>query len=296
MNLTLKALCALILTATVCADTVPLDENQLALLADLHVTPQADNPHQRAGLARCIAEVLARNPRPANVLLYGDLSFNHGDPDDYRLLKELLKPLEDAGVRWHACFSNHDRRATFFSVFPERMVAAPPVPGRWVTVVQTPRADFILLDSCLEGPTNGDLDDAQRAWLQTTLSHSTKPVFVGAHHPLKDTGLAELLAAKPCCKGYVYGHLHTWKPQPEQGVNTLGLPSTGHWGDIGYVLVQLSAEGAVFTLHQRDYYTPRPATSPAEMTPEWLARVSKNDGTQWRVPFQAADSGLENAR
>lgn len=294
--LTRNALLSLMLAALGLADTVPLDENLIALFSDLHVTRQASDPHQRAGFAQCVQEVLACNPRPANALIYGDLSLSHGDPDDYRMLKELVKPLEDAGIRWHACFGNHDRRAAFFSVFPQRQQAAPPVPDRLVTVVTTPHADFILLDSCLEGPVNGAIDDAQRAWLQTTLSHATKPVFVGAHHPLKETGIADLLAANACCKGYVFGHVHAWNAQQDLGVNTLSLPSTGHWGDIGYVLVKLSADEAVFTLRQRDYYTPRPAASAAEIKPEWQARVQKNAGSQWRVPFKTANSSLAPLR
>lgn len=294
--LTKFTLLSLVLAAAGFADTVPLDENLVALFSDLHVTTQADNPHQRAGFSQCVQAVLACNPRPANALFFGDLALASGEPGDYRLLKELVKPLEDAGIHWHACFGNHDRRAAFFGVFPERKPAAPPVADRLITVVTTPHADFILLDSCLEGPVNGGIDDAQRAWLQTTLSHATKPVFVGAHHPLKETAIADLLAANACCKGYVFGHVHAWKQLQEHGVNTLSLPSTGHWGDIGYVLVQLSAEEAVFTLHQRDYYTPRPAATPAEIKPEWQARVQQNAGSQWRVPLKAADSGLENSR
>jgi hypothetical protein len=267
------------------AGEVPVDENLVALFADLHVTEDAGNPHQRAGVARCVRDVLACNPRPANVLFYGDLSFNHGDTNDYRLLKKLVRPLEDAGVRWRACFGNHDRRAAFFSVFPG-LAGEPLVAERLVTVVKTPRADFILLDSCLEGPVNGGIDDAQRAWLQEALSRASKPVFVGAHHPLKETGLAGLLASNAVAAAYLYGHNHTWRPQGEEGVETLCLPSTGHWGDIGYVLVKLDAEGATFTLHQRDYYAPRPPAKPEDAKPEWRARVQKNDGSQWRVMFK----------
>jgi len=294
--LTQITLLSLVLAASGFADTVPLDDNLVALFSDLHVTTQAGNPHQREGFSQCVNAVIACNPRPANALFFGDLAFQIGDPDDYRLLKALVKPLEDAGIHWHACFGNHDRRAAFFSVFPERQQASPPVTDRLITIVTTPHADFILLDSCLEGPVNGAIDDAQRAWLQTTLSHATKPVFVGAHHPLKETAIADLLAANACCKGYVFGHVHAWKQQRQQDVHTLSLPSTGHWGDIGYVLVKLSADEAVFTLNQRDYYTPRPAATPEEIQPKWLERVQKNAGSQWRVPLKAADSGLETPR
>ena len=268
------------------AGNVPLDENLVALFADPHSTQKEDWPHQRAGIAQCVRDVLACNPRPANAIFYGDLSFNSGETNDYRLLRELVKPLEDAGVRWSACFGNHDRRASFFSVFPERKSAAPLVPGRMVTVVKTPHADFILLDSCLEGPVNGGIDETQRTWLQQTLAHSSKPVFVGAHHPLGETGVAGLLASNAVYAAYIYGHNHHWKVQYEQGVDALCLPSTGHWGDIGYVLMRLDAEGAVCTLHQRDYYRPRPAARPEDIKPEWKARVARNNGSQWRVSFK----------
>ncbi|HHU13576.1 MAG: DUF1080 domain-containing protein [Kiritimatiellae bacterium] len=276
---------------TALAADIPLDPNLVALFADLHVTMDNKNQHQRAGLERCVREVLALNPRPANVLFYGDLSIDRGATNDYRMLKTLVKPLDDAGVRWHAAFGNHDRRAPFFAIFPE-CAAASLVPDRLVSLVETPHADFVLLDSCLEGPVHGGLDDAQRAWLRTVLSGRSKPVFVGAHHPLHETGIATLLAATPACKGYVYGHNHNWLQQETSGVQTLCLPSTGHWGDIGYVLVRLSADEAVFSLKQHDYYTPRPAATPEQAKPEWAARAKRNDGSQWRVPLKGEESGF----
>jgi 3',5'-cyclic-AMP phosphodiesterase len=181
------------------AQDVPLDEDLVALFADLHSTGDTNNPHQRAGIAQCVRDVLALNPRPANVLFYGDLAFDHGDTNDYRLLRELVGPLEGAGIRWHAALGNHDRREAFLSVFPERREPASPVPGRLVAVVETPRADFILLDSCLEGPVDGGIDEAQCAWLRETLGRHKKPVFVGAHHPIKETGVASLMASNDLC-------------------------------------------------------------------------------------------------
>jgi len=272
------------------AAEAPLDPNRVALFADLHITADKYNPHQREGFTTCVRDVLALNPRPANVLFYGDLSFNHGDTNDYRLLKELVKPLEEAGIRWSPCFGNHDRREAFFAVFPERS-GGTAVPGRLVTRVETPRADFVLLDSCLEGPVNGGLDEAQRAWLQQTLGTRQKPVFVGAHHPIRETGVSDLLAACPAYAGYLYGHNHRWLYQNEGGIDTLCLPSTGHWGDIGYVVADLTADGATFTLHQRDYYTPRPAAKPEDANPEWAERVKRNDGSVWRASFKPEDRG-----
>lgn len=279
--------CSACAALAMAADKIPLDENLVALFADPHVSADPQLPHQRAGLTQSIQDILACNPRPANVLIYGDLSFHHGEPADYVMLKQLLKPLEDAGIRWNACLGNHDRREPFLETFPDRRSATPPVPGRLVTVVTTPHADFILLDSCLEGPTNGGLDEPQLAWLQQTLARATQPVFVGAHHPLKETGVAALLRSTAWTRGYIYGHAHAWMQQAQEDVATLCLPSTGQWGDIGYVLVQLSADEAVFTLHQRDYYTPRPAATPADLKPEWKLRTDKNNGSQWHVLLRA---------
>jgi hypothetical protein len=98
--------------------------------------------------------------------------------------------------------------------------------------------------------------------------------------------VAGAMAACARCRAYIFGHEHTWKQSRVQGVETLCLPSTGHWGDIGYVLVRLSAGEAVFTLRQWDCYAPRPAAKPEEVKPQWKERVKKNDGSQWRVPLQ----------
>lgn len=290
-----KALLALSMAAGALAAQaadIPLDENLVAVFSDLHVTPDPNVNHQREGLVRSVKDVLALNPRPANVLVYGDLAIKQGETNDYVELKTLMKPLEDASMRWHACPGNHDRRAALRAVFPDRWPKEALVPDRLVNVVDTPHATFILLDSLVEGKTAGAMEEAQRAWLQGTLAAAVKPVFVGAHHPLKETGLADLLAQSPSCAAYIYGHNHLWRQQEEQGVETLCLPSTGHWGDIGYVLVKLDGEGGTFTLHQRDYYTPRPAEKPEDLKPEWRERVAKNDGSQWRVTFDRREEGF----
>jgi len=159
-------------------------------------------------------------------------------------------------------------------ISPGRGGEPPLVSNRVVSVVQTPRAEFVLLDSCLEGPVHGGIDSAQRDWLQQTLSHATQPVFVCAHHPIKETGVAGLMTSNAVCKAYLYGHNHGWFQQRQEGVETLCLPSTGHGGDIGFVLVKLGDEAA-FTLRQWDYYVPRPAAKPEEKNPTAEAPATK---------------------
>ncbi|MDY0168339.1 MAG: DUF1080 domain-containing protein [Thermoguttaceae bacterium] len=276
------------------------DSNRLVLLADTHVTPKPDISWQRDGLSRCVREILALSPRPANVILFGDLAYLEGRPEEYVLLKELLSPLDAAGIRWHPIMGNHDRRTPFYAAFPERK-AETPVADRVVSVVETPRVDFILLDSCLApsdaagepGPVQGGIDDVQAAWLRETLSDYKKPVFIGAHHPIQETQIGPLLTATPAVAGYIHGHEHAWRTHgKDPAVPTLCLPSTGHWGDIGYVVLDLAECEALFTLVQHDYYTPRPAATPEAVKPEWKARVAQNDGQTWKTSLSTADEGF----
>ncbi|MDX9979805.1 MAG: metallophosphoesterase [Lentisphaeria bacterium] len=259
-------------------EPVPLDRNFVMLFADTHCGPQAK--YQATALRRCVSETLACNPRPANVLIYGDFAYLHGKVEDYMLLKELLKPLDDAGIHWEALHGNHDRRDTFAEVFPAR--ASSLVESRKVTVVETPQADFLMMDSLVEGEVGGAFNDAQRDWLNETLKNRSKPVFVGAHHALAETKVADIMMDKPGAVGYLHGHHHCWQTNVVAGTKQLTLPSTGHWGDIGLVTLRLDGRGATFNLHMHDYYTPRPA---AEPNPEWQAIVEKKQGHTWRINF-----------
>ena len=134
-------------------------------------------PWQPEASKRLVAEILAlRNP-PANVIGLGDTSLAFGETGDYEIAAEVLKPLSDAGIKVTLAMGNHDIRAEFLKFFPgyDRTTK---VPGRFVSVVETPHVDFILLDSLKEPTKRGDyaactgfeLGDAQMAWLRETLA------------------------------------------------------------------------------------------------------------------------------
>lgn len=262
----------------VLAEDVPLDENFVMIFADTHCGPAAD--YQAVAMRRCVTETLAHNPRPANVLIYGDFAYLDGKVEDYKLLVGLVKPLEEAGIKWNVALGNHDRRDAFYEVFPNHRTNL--VEGCKVTVVETPHADFLLLDSLIEGKVNGGLNDAQKQWLNETLKTRTKPVFVGAHHPLKETLASGIMKDKPCAVGYINGHHHRWEEGVVDGVKQLTLPSTGHWGDIGLVALRMTDKESLFKLHMHDYYKPRPAPVPK---PEWKAIVEKKQGLTWRIDY-----------
>ena len=149
-------------------DSVPLDENIVAIFSDTH-TQVPITTHQPQRLIQCVKAVLNMNPRPANLLIYGDVAYLQGRVVEYELFKKIIAPIDKAGIKWEAAMGNHDRLNNFYTVFPERKEEKPLVADRYVHVVKTPRADFILLDSYMEGQVRGEIRPDQRAWLEDQL-------------------------------------------------------------------------------------------------------------------------------
>ena len=230
-------------------------------------------------------QILSLNPLPAHVFIFGDVAWDYGLEEDYIYAKELLQPLEDAGIQITLGLGNHDRRAAFFKVFPEYEQTTK-VAGRAVSVVELPYADFVMLDTLSELPelpprksTNvfGELDEAQLEWLKKFLAESKRPVFLGAHHPLGDLpALTELITHSPIVAGFICGHLHIWSKKayllrprkPEWMIPVVELPST-FYGDIGFATFRMDPQGAILSFSSQGFWWPEPAQNPP---PQWEAR------------------------
>ena len=268
---------------TPAAEERKCDHNKVVILSDTHVGVSSGQ-WQRDGLAARIATVLMMDPLPGCVLILGDMAYEHGDVADYELFKAMMEPLDKAGIPWYPMMGNHDDRDAFFSVFPERKSAL--VADRLVTVVKTPRSDFVLLDSLKEGKIGGTLDEKQRAWLKSFLSGRKKSTFICAHHSIYDTKLQTLLEKSPCVVGYFHGHLHSWQERrTNKGLYCISVPSSGQWGDIGYVLLTQNSLRARLVSTIVDYYYPMPKEPPK---PEWLERINRKNGREVVIPFGKA--------
>ena len=265
-------------------EKVPVDPDRIVIFSDIHCPPQG---YQREMFQKRINDLLTLRPRPAHLLIYGDFAYTKGDVGDYEVLREMMKQVEAAGIAWDVAFGNHDRRENFAKIFTERKSAAPDVPDRYISIVDTPKAQFILLDSLIEGKVDGGIDPPQREWLAKKLAAATKPVFVGCHHPLNETKLESIFLKSDWFAGYIYGHNHYWKPVYENGVATLCLPSTGHWGDIGFVTLDLKEHKAVFESHQLDAWYPVYGVKPHTYArnPNWEQHVKRNNGSQFVLPL-----------
>ena len=266
----------------------PFDDNLVCIISDLHTNPGAYQPRL---LERVVADILKLNPLPSNVIALGDLAYLTGRPEEYALLKEIIAPIEAAGIRLTLGMGNHDRRVEFAEAFPDH-AASSLMKDRYVYVVETPRADFIVLDSLQESEdrstwiTPGALPESEIEWLRERLgTYESKPVFVMSHHPIEEIGIRSILMESPTCCGYIYGHNHEWDPgrihknyHEYDVLRTLCVPSTGHWGDIGYVLLDLGQTQATARLQQYEYFFPYPLPDGEPKPAQWKMIEDENRG------------------
>ena len=254
------------------------DDTLVAFISDMHISPDEYEPER---LQRVVDDILRQRPLPRHVLGLGDVANLYGERRDYECARRILQPLWEAGIDVTLGLGNHDRRENFASVFPEQM-ARSAVEGRMACVVETPKADFVLLDSLQQGDDPKDnnypglVDDAQREWLRQTLQKATKPTFVCAHHSVQELQLKPLLHKATACCGYIHGHDHRWRPswanfdwRSHDVLRTLCLPSTGFWGDIGYALFHLYETRADMELRLFDYFFRFPLADGEPKPEQW---------------------------
>jgi 3',5'-cyclic-AMP phosphodiesterase len=260
------------------ADEPAVDPNCVVLLADVHIGARTNRrQHGRLPadtektLKAAVADILALAPRPARVIIVGDCAFLYGESGDYAVLGELLKPLRQAGVAVHFALGNHDNRRRFLAAMPEagsQAAVDPDKLGKYVSIVETPHANWFLLDSLSEKDgVRGRIGEAQLKWLASALdARGDRPALVVAHHNpdphdrengLKDTdALFKLFESRRQIKAYVYGHTHSWKVTRRPDVHWVNVPGTVWVFDKsqpqGFVTVQLRPDGATFTLHALD--------------------------------------------
>jgi len=302
--------CALAFAAAPSFTAVPFtksdrdfDENLVALIADPHVGASPAPSYMRDQLSSVVAEILRTHPLPRHAVLFGDLAWLAGLTADYRASMPALQLLENAGMKLVFGMGNHDRRDAFLEAWPGRN-AHTKVPGRFVTVTALPSVDLLMLDTLTEGkivvnPIMGGLGKAQQAWLAEVLPKWPRPVILCAHHPLHEISFRKglfsdfLLNKCPSVCGYIHGHNHRWIPNWVQWsqtratiFRTLGLPSAGFRGDIGYAMMRISSDEVTVRLYQSDFWYP----GPNDPRPLRKTIVRDNNGQTCTFPLHPASS------
>lgn len=273
------------------------------LMGDIHISGDFNEqgkpkhyPYNPICFEQQVREILAMRPLPRNLIILGDVAWDHGLKEDYEYAARLFRPLQEAGIRITMAMGNHDRRAPFFEVFGEYRTQTK-VKGRVVSVVELPDVDFVVLDSLDELPNlkrgqsttvSGKMDDEQIKWLESYLSTAKRPVILSAHHPLGEmSNLEAVIAKSPAVVAYIYAHVHVWnkgvriiRPRdPERMVPHISLPST-FYGDIGYAVMRTTKEEAVITYSSNGFWWPQPVENPPA---EWAQRQADLQGEKCTI-------------
>ncbi|WP_404310878.1 metallophosphoesterase family protein [Neorhodopirellula lusitana] len=240
---------ALLMSATQTASAASDNATVFALLSDTHIPSSPDRTSRGANmtenLQQVIGEVLARKTPPSDLIVNGDCAHLKGLPGDYQNFVRCLGPAQQAGIALHLTMGNHDDRQPLYDALSDQRPTATPVMSKHVSIIETPHANWFLLDSLFRvNVVTGELGEAQIDWLAEQLdARSNKPAIVMTHHTpqftapqedkpwngISDTErLFEVLDSRKQVKAYLYGHSHHWSHSQRGHFHMINLPPVAY--------------------------------------------------------------------
>jgi predicted phosphodiesterase len=257
------------------------DKNTFFFLSDTHIAANPAevylNVNMTDHLAAVSRELAAWPVKPAAVIVNGDLAYLTGKADDYAQFAKAITPVR-AIAPLHLTLGNHDERENFWNAFPHDAAKQKSVPQKQISVFETARANFFLLDSLqFASKTPGEVGSAQLDWLAHELdARPQKPAVVLVHHnpqfPKPTIGLLDsdallaVLAPRRQVKALVFGHTHDWKIwQHDCGIHLINLPPTSYpfkeGRPVGWVRATLAKSSMEIELRSLDVKHPEHAQS-----------------------------------
>lgn len=225
----------------------------IAQLSDLHIKagrrPAYGLVDTAGMLEDAVAALLRHDPLPDAVLITGDL-VDHGRPEDYALLRDLLAPL---AMPLYLVAGNHDERQALRSAFAGPRFDYWPHNGPFLQyAVDLGPLRLVVLDTVVPGEGGGHLCEARLRWLDERLNEDRRPTLVAMHHPPFATGIAHMdalglqgaaaleavLQRHPHVERVLCGHLHRSIQCRWAGTLASTCPSTAH-----QVALDLRAQG-----------------------------------------------------
>jgi len=162
----------------------------IAQISDLHVTRPgkrlAGRVDTAAALSRCVKELNRLRPKPALIVISGDLC-DTPHPEEYQHLRTLLAALE---IPFVVTAGNHDDREQIRSAFPQAGTAA----SGPINVLRTVGdLDVLVADTSVPRAPHGVLEPEALDWLDAALLRNPeRPALLFMHHPPFEAGIAAM--------------------------------------------------------------------------------------------------------
>lgn len=223
------------------ADRDEGEGDEVVILNDTHISGAsgakipARAADDTAHLRQAVEQIIALPRKPAAVIINGDLALQAGTEEDYKVFRELIAPLREAGLKVHLNLGNHDTRAVFVKCFPDFPSASNLTDHRHNGVIDLPSVRLILLDSLKDTPAApGALGAEQIAWMLARIDEvADRPVVLIGHHNIAlggdpahfPGGITDTEAfwpevvKRPQVKAYVHGHTHEWTLAMHTGIH-----------------------------------------------------------------------------
>lgn len=238
----------------------PVAQSRWVWLADTHISGDAreerDGWRPAPQLSRIANQISAVCPH--GVLVNGDIAWQAGTAEDYRLFRALMGPVADLPLVLGV--GNHDRRGNMLAVLAERCGSEP----AWLAaVVEQPPNRFVVLDSQIDpSAVGGEIGIDQLQWLRAVLEGSPSlRTILFVHHPgvslsegCRDfDALARLARNCGCVQAIVTGHDHAFSLDRCGSVHLIGLPSSAFpfysGTDCGWIEAELSENALHLRFH-----------------------------------------------
>ena len=206
----------------------------LVQLSDIHIGG-SENGKDPIPRMEAVNQAIRSLPNPPDgVLVSGDLT-DHGTPQEYEIVGELLGRLE---LPLHILPGNHDDRGGMRAAFDLPGEGEEPVNYS----VDVGELRLVLLDSNVPGRDPGSYDPDRLRWLDEELSSEPeRPTLLAVHHTPLTTGIPEwdainleardrealgaVVARHPQLRAIVGGHLHRVAVSALAGCPVLSAPS-----------------------------------------------------------------------
>ena len=210
----------------------------IAQISDTHIlVPESDHPAAELR-AECLRRTVADiNQQQPDVVIFTGDTVQHGQPEEYACLQELLAPVK-APV--YLVPGNRDDKNELRAAFS----GCNYLTGKQEFlhyVIDDFDTRLIGIDSTLTGERKGRFCETRQAWLEATLrAQPDRPTLLFIHHPPFDVGdhyiggyrqpeeaaaLEDIVSRHPQVSGLLCGHVHWLVEREWAGTQARIMPS-----------------------------------------------------------------------